>query len=198
MEPIRLWPELIYKYKCPVDLTEMAEMAISLCKDTTIHNLEQGGGRSTFNTHNDLISRPEFTELRNWMINCSQEVWGAWELLDMKRYVHRSWANWHPPGGWTAEHDHGSTHQVIVVYLRQPENGGNIMFKDPMQYTKAAYPKSDLAKEWRTVEVKQNDVLFFPGFMRHMTEPNNSNADRTVMTINVCIDFFAKAVDVVY
>jgi len=35
-------------------------------------------------------------------------------------------------------------------------------------------------------------VLFFPGFLHHMTELNVSNEDRLVMTVTVSVDIFKK------
>jgi ectoine hydroxylase-related dioxygenase (phytanoyl-CoA dioxygenase family) len=63
------------------------------------------------------------------------------------------------------------------------------MFRDPLQYTFSGYPKID-RNEWKTVEVKQNDVLFFPGFLHHMTEKNHSHEDRLVMTVTISVDIF--------
>jgi ectoine hydroxylase-related dioxygenase (phytanoyl-CoA dioxygenase family) len=65
------------------------------------------------------------------------------------------------------------------------------MFRDPLQYTFSGFPKID-RNDWGKVEVNQNDVLFFPGFLHHMTELNFSNEDRLVMTVTVSADIFKK------
>jgi uncharacterized protein (TIGR02466 family) len=189
MEPIKLWPDLIYKTRCPLDLSEAAEIAAVACRSAGPHALEKGGGSSTYNTLNVMNSLPEFEELNRWMVEQSKKVWEAWGMIDMKRFVHRSWANVHPPGAYTDEHDHGSTHQVITLYLKKPENSGNIFFRDPMSYTKCAWPQQ-IVKDWFEVPCEQNDMLIFPGFLRHKTGPNESQEDRLVLTTNISIDFF--------
>ena len=39
--------------------------------------------------------------------------------------------------------------------------------------------------EWEPIEVKTNDVIFFPGWLRHKTEKNNSDENRYVMSANM-------------
>lgn len=192
IEPIRIWPELIYKAHCPFDLSSLSNFCQTKFDDNSIHGLEKAGGKSTFNTCNNLIFEKEFDELRQWLTVIGDKVWQEWSFAnDIPRFIHRSWVNLHPPGAYTDEHDHGQCHQTIVIYLKQPENGGNIMFKDPMQYVFSGFPKVD-RNNWKTVNIQQNDVLFFPGFLHHMTEKNNSTENRLVMTVTVSVDIFQR------
>lgn len=193
VEPVNIWPSLIYKTKCPLDLTSIVDSCMKYFTDDAVHGLEKDGGSTTFNTANNLILLPECQDLKNWLYYVSNNVWGQWEFADIPRKIHRSWVNLHPPGAYTDEHDHGQVHQTIVIYLKQPNNGGNIMFRDPMQYTFSNFPKIN-RNGWRAVEVSQNDVLFFPGFLHHMTEKNNSLENRLVMTVTVSVDIFCNNV----
>lgn len=192
IEAIHPWPALIYKAHCPLDLSAITDMCRTKFDNNAIHGLEKAGGKTTFNTCNNLFNETECNELRQWLIIAANEVWNKWNFAnDIPRFIHRSWVNLHPPGAYTDEHDHGQCHQTIVIYLKQPENGGNIMFRDPLQYTFSSCPKVD-RNDWTTVNVNQNDVLFFPGFLHHMTEKNNSHEDRLVMTITVSVDVFQR------
>lgn len=189
IEPVNLWPSLIYKTTYPGDLVSVADKLLTYFTDDAVHNLEQGGGKTTFNTANNIILDPACEDLKAWLMIQSQEAWGLSKLADLPRFVHRSWVNLHPPGAWTSDHDHGMCHQTIVIYLKQPDNGGNIMFKDPLQYTFSGWPKIN-RNDWTVLDVKQNDVLFFPGFLHHMTETNTSSQDRLVMTVTISVDMF--------
>jgi uncharacterized protein (TIGR02466 family) len=160
--------------------------------------LERGGGRSTYDRVSQVLDLPECFELQQWLIEQSKVVWNLWGLQDLPRYAGRSWFNWHPKGAWTDEHDHGPTHMVMAMYINQPANGGNIQFKDPSQYCWSAYPKAEeYGYDWRTIAVETGDVLFFPGFMRHRTEVNESDDDRIVLSANITIDFFGRYSNVV-
>ena len=39
--------------------------------------------------------------------------------------------------------------------------------------------------DWVTIPVKTNDVIFFPGWLLHRTEPNQVDEKRYVMSINI-------------
>jgi len=190
IEPVNLWPNLIYKTQCPLDLNKVTEFCRTCFNDESVHGLEKNGGKTTFNTANNLIFDPNCNDLKQWLTFVADSVWKKWNFAeDIPRFIHRSWVNLHPPGSYTSGHDHGQCHQTIVIYLKQPPLGGNIMFRDPLQYTFSGFPKID-RNDWKTVEVNQNDVLFFPGFLHHMTEKNLSNEDRLVMTVTVSVDIF--------
>jgi len=191
VEPINLWPSLIHKSVYPGNLTTISSKFLTLFDENSNHNLEKNGGKSTYSTVNNLITDPVCGELKEWLIQQSKLVWDLSNFADRPRRVHRSWVNLHPPGAWTDEHDHAMCHQNIVIYLKQPKSGGNIMFKDPLQYTFSGFPKNN-KNEWTVLEVKQNDVIFFPGFLHHKTEINSSQEDRMVMTLTISVDIFAN------
>lgn len=182
--PIDAWPSLIYKSHYDGDLADMVNTSSAICKNITeTHSLEEGG-KSTWDRTVSVLELSEFADLKQWLIDIHSSVWNAWGFTDFPRHLHKSWVNWHPPGAFTKEHDHGGVHLVMVVYLKQPENGGNIQFKNPMQYHWAAYPVPD-TDDWKTITVNTGDVLFFPGFLRHRTEPNTGTDDRFVLTVNI-------------
>lgn len=190
IEPLSIWSNLIYKAKCPLDLREVYELSINSITPDSVHSLEKNKGKTTFNTANNLIFDDHCTELRTWLMPIADMVWKSWNFADdLPRFIHRSWVNLHNKGDWTEEHNHGQVHQTIVIYIRQPSGGGNILFKDPLEYVWNGFPKID-KDNWAPVEVQQNDVLFFPGFLKHKTEKNDSDNPRLVMTVTVLTDLF--------
>jgi uncharacterized protein (TIGR02466 family) len=186
------FPSLVYKTKFNGELSAITKLALDECLAIGNDHTDQQGGISTYNVLKDAILRPECAELNNFIIGQHKKVWDNWCLQDRPRYVSASWFNLLPPKAWVEEHDHSGMHMVVVVYLKNPVNGSNIQFKDPMNQIWAAYPRDDkqLYHDWKTVEVTTGDILFFPGFLQHRTEVNNSGEDRLVLTINLCIDFF--------
>ena len=186
--PTNPWPSLIYKSHYDGNLTEMVEVSSAICKSIVENHSLEAGGKSTWDRNISILDLPEFSHLKQWLIDVHSEAWLAWGFNDHRRHLHKSWVNWHPPGATTLEHDHGAVHLVIVVYLQQPENGGNIQFKDPLQYHWASYPSPD-TDNWKTITVSTGDILFFPGFLRHRTEPNTSTEDRFVLTANITAQY---------
>lgn len=184
MEAINPWNSLIYKDTYPGDLTKMLTVASAVAKDSGINHPLENGGKSTWDSTIRILDLPEFTDLTNWLIEKHSKVWQSWGFKDFPRFMHKSWINWHPPGACTKEHDHGAVSLVMSIYLNQPTNGGNIQFKDPLEYHWAASPRQS-DDSWITIPVNTGDVLFFPGFIKHKTETNTSTDDRFVLTVNM-------------
>jgi uncharacterized protein (TIGR02466 family) len=184
MQPINPWASLIYKDKYPGNIDNMLSVASSIVKNINDDHPLEDGGKSTWDTTLNILELPEFDHLYKWLIDKHAQVWNEWGFNDFPRFMHKSWINWHPPGATTLEHEHRAVSLVISMYLKQPTNGGNIQFKDPLQYHWSASPRQD-TDNWRTIPIEAGDVLFFPGFLRHRTEPNTSNEDRFSLTVNV-------------
>ena len=186
---VNVWPNMIHKCHYDGDLSAAIAKAIKICKEEPDFPLELGGGKSSVRYHEKPHEWPELDEFTTWVSLRLEECWADWGMRMVPRYPINSWVNWHPKGAWTEEHDHGAIHQVMVLYLKKPKNSGNIQFRNPMQYHWASYPKNfNLSSIWQTVEVEEGDVLMFPGWISHRTEPNTSDDDRVVMTLNLSIN----------
>lgn len=186
LEGLNPWASLIYKDHYDGDLSKMIETAAGLTKGITLDHPLEIGGRSTWDLKFDILELPEFCNLKEWIIDKHTQVWNAWGLKDYRRKIERSWINWHPPGAHTSEHRHTGVQLIATVYLQNPVNGGNIQFKDPLEYHWTAHPKTD-DPNYITIPVTTGDVLFFPGFIYHQTETNNSEEDRYALTVNIVV-----------
>ena len=71
-----------------------------------------------------------------------------------------------------------------------PEGSGNLQILNPLHTFKYAEPVDDgyempRQDHWIDIPVKTNDVIYFPGWLKHRTGANNSDSNRYVMTMNV-------------
>jgi len=115
------------------------------------------------------------TALTKWRIN--GVAYGATD----------SWINEHPTGAWTSEHNHRGANFSLAYYLHVPENGGNIMFRDPMEYhwgNANGTQDRGVDEIWYPAPVKTGDLVLFPGWLYHKTEKNNSLHPRYVLSMN--------------
>ena len=156
--------------------------------------LEQGNAASSVANANEIKphQHPDFQQFYKWVKPIADNImFKKWKLSkDFDYKIVNSWVNVHGEGGVTEIHDHGPTTLVITAYLNLPENGGFIQFKDPLEYHHNHLIKqfdTELGS-WRTLPAKTGDVVMFPGWLRHRTEPNNSKEKRWVLTTNInCI-----------
>jgi len=156
---------------------------------------EKGGGTTSVVINRVLPPHAwdEFEEFRPWLFDKVNDVWETWRLAPMNKNLSESWINVHPPGAWTAEHHHQNVTVAVAAYLHVPKNSGRFMIKNPLSIYKLGEPLNyhyyDDGHEWCPISVETGDVLFFPGWLTHKTEVNNSNKDRYVMSLNIMGNF---------
>jgi uncharacterized protein (TIGR02466 family) len=101
----------------------------------------------------------------------------------------QSWINVHNKGGFTSEHWHQNSTISIAAYLDVPEGSGDLLVLNPLEMVKRAEYLNgnwDASEHrWGRIEVQTGDVLFFPGWLTHKTEPNKVDTPRYVMSVNM-------------
>jgi uncharacterized protein (TIGR02466 family) len=169
---------------------ELEPICNELIKTTPIKvHLEEGDASSSASNPNMPHHMQEFSNFYKWLypivMHVLKEEWGG--VKQFEYGITNSWVNYHNNGGYTIPHHHGPASLVAATYLNLPENGGFIQFKDPLEYHKGFLTKETDAEAgtWKSVKAKTGDVLLFPGWIRHRTEPNNSNIKRWVLTTNI-------------
>ena len=169
---IRHADEKIQKENINTHEKDGAVTTVVLCKEDPPHNWE------------------EFKSFReDWLYGKIDELWSMWRMIPMRRQLDSSWLNVHPTGGYTEEHHHQNVQIAVSCYLDVPEGSGRFMVKNPLQVYKMneplVYDYYPNQYEWDYIDVKTNDVLFFPGWLTHKTEVNKVENDRYIMSLNV-------------
>lgn len=186
--PLYLFPPLIWKYQYNFDwkiLKPKVDRLFNLVEENS--KLEEGNAWST-------VSLPSCEQPHTWEELAHFQQWLGGIIANIRiqnnfiihySEVTQSWVNKHGPAGRTLEHNHNYTTFVVASYLYCPENSGNIVFRDPLEYHKASFPIFPEESGFKEVPVTTNDVVIFPGWLKHHVQPNHSNEDRYVLTINI-------------
>lgn len=112
-------------------------------------------------------------------------IWTSWGYFDnMRIYPRESWVNIHKRGGYTGEHLHSPCPLCLACYIKVPKGSGNFLVRDPLEYHRFGTPQNVEENVWREIPVQTNDVLVFPGWLKHKTQPNKTNEDRIVLSVN--------------
>ena len=117
-----------------------------------------------------------------------QEIWTHWGYSNKITKPVRSWVNVHKKTGKTMEHYHNQCPMVVSCYLKAPKKSGNFEYRDPLEYHRWGSPGEPQISLWREVEVETNDIIVFPGWVKHRTQVNQSDEDRVCLTINYDCD----------
>lgn len=184
---IRLFPPYIYKYTYQFDL-ETLRPRIDDAFDNVEKNssLEKGAALSTVT--NDEIYQPhtwtELGDFQTWLGDKLTIIKTEHDFYERQSTVMHSWMNRHYKGGYTETHMHNFTTWVASCYVLCPPNSGNIEFLDPLEYHKTTFPIV-AEKNYKELSVQTGDVLVFPGWLKHRVQPNNTDKERIVLTINI-------------
>lgn len=185
---IYLFSPLIWKFKYTFDFTSLRpkiDQLFNLVEENS--KLEQGNAISTVSVDQKVQPHTwnELADFQNWLGFQFEHLKDTYKFKNRQSEVTQSWINRHGQHGYTAEHNHNGATFVVSAYLQCPTNSGNIEFKDPLEYHFSGFPMEPEETLYKEISVETNDVLIFPGWMRHRVQPNVSGQDRYVMTFNI-------------
>lgn len=153
-------------------------------------------GKSTGQKDLMLHQRPEIEWLIASMFPSVIDYWDNYLGYAPGRIdVTSSWANLHYDNDCTLEHSHSDgvrqAHVASVFYLKK-QQGGDIVFSDPLDYIRRLTPIANPAGDailGKQVECLTGDFLLFPGWLRHKTLP--ANGKRVAISVN----FYGRVLD---
>lgn len=189
MKSLDLFP-IIFKDTYEFNWKSLSNKVYDLIQESDpISELESGGITTVgLNLYED--KRPhlweEFSDYLEWLRPKVESVWGNWGLVPQRKYITGSWFNLHKCGDYTKPHHHHSTHIVVTAYLQCPKDSGCIQFQNPFSLQKLSEPVATPDEGlWTDCVCETNDILIFPGWIDHRTQPSNSQEDRIVFTMNI-------------
>ena len=113
-----------------------------------------------------------------------------WDVSGLR--ICNMWATIYPRGAWVPEHIHSTFTISGVFYVKAPEDCGEIGFKDPGWVAKVACNNGEstfpIDGTRKRIEPRTGDLLLFPSWLPHYTEPNKSEEDRIIVSFNLMFD----------
>jgi len=100
------------------------------------------------------------------------------------------WAVINKPQSRNALHNHPFNYLSGVFYLQIPTDSGALVFHDPRPQAEVISPPKKPNESIHTSNrvswaPKPNDLIFFPSWLNHEVEINNSKEDRIVISFNL-------------
>lgn len=125
---------------------------------------------------NKLYNWPEFQELLNF-IDPHLEFYCVENSIDRSSLnIANMWANTYSQYSFVKPHKHGDKKNNIsaVFYLQKPEKSGNLHIGIP----------TDNVPEDCYVEIREGDVILFPSYLMHWSEPNLNTKEKILIGID--------------
>ena len=183
-----LFPPLIWKFNYEFDIDSLYPKINDLFNRVEINSkLETGAAISTVSLPMQIQPHTwkELEDFQCWLGEKISYIRGQWSFDDEHSEVINSWVNRHYETGQTIEHSHANTTFVVSAYVKCPAGSGNIEFKDPLEYHKQSFPIVSDEIFYREVPCASNEVLIFPGWLKHRTQISDVNDERIVITFNI-------------
>lgn len=195
MKSLDVFP-IVFKDHYQFDWETISPRVLSLFDEVDEYAALEVNGKTTvgLNIYEDKRPHlwPEFTDYIQWLQPRVESIWSRWGLRPMKKYCTGSWFNLHTRDCHTLEHYHHGVHLVITSYLQCPKNSGFIQLRSPHELHKLGEPlASPDAGIWEEVPVETNDILIFPGWIKHKTGVSTTDDPRIVFTMNVSGEEYA-------
>jgi uncharacterized protein (TIGR02466 family) len=128
-------------------------------------------------TQDIMFRAQQCFEALNVQIEYGPEMTGMWGIIN-------------PPGARNLVHTHPLNFLSGVYYLKVPKNSGNLVFIEPRPQAEVLDPpktKEVSVHFAHTVqwEAKENSLIFFPSWLQHEVQINNSDEDRVILSFNI-------------
>ena len=142
-------------------------------------------------TECDLIEldAPYFKRLQDVILTSVGEAFAEFENISRPASVNdlpfemcSAWITVMPPGECYMMHTHPNAILTGTYYLSTPENSGDLAFIDTQEI--AIDPVNGKAKIIN-VPPKEGNLVFFPAYLMHEVQKNNSNQVRISMTFDL-------------
>ena len=103
--------------------------------------------------------------------------------------ISNMWTTIYPKGGFVPYHIHSNFRWSGVFYAKAEPGCGEIVFQDPSWATKTmtqgCNPDLNPYYSIYRVEPKPGELVLFPAWLPHKSEPNNSGEDRIIVSFNL-------------
>ena len=104
------------------------------------------------------------------------------------------WINRNPKGASNTRHTHITYSRPLllsgVYYIKVPENSGRIRFYDPRLISLMNPPDYEYYHDsqlYNFIEPQEDMILFFPSWLEHDVEVNQSNEERISIGFNIFV-----------
>ena len=107
-------------------------------------------------------------------------------VKDFEFWHARGWLNYHKTGKGIPIHGHGSPKIAMTYYVKAPDNCGDLLLIDPRNGCDWDSGNDGVnGTKFNRIKPVESKLVFFPGFVLHMVEPNQSDQVRASVTSNM-------------
>ena len=139
----------------------------------------------------EIINEDDVLQL--FLINCLSNFPPIKESVELRGYA---WININKPGDYNIKHVHPTNNLSGVLWVKAPQNSGDIVFDSPNNFESFLENKSyidDFKKSYFIDDSyhcypTEGRMIVFPSYLYHYVQENKSNQDRISVSFNIRLD----------
>lgn len=183
MEPTAeiLFPTIIWKSQIKTDTDALKRHILKIYDTQKGVSISNAGG---WQSESQDISK-DFIDLRMDLDKQVKAVCVQAGLPPLKLY--NLWFNVNPPKAYNMIHNHHGAILSGVYYVDVPEGCGSIEFyrdDDSEYYIPPLESYNAFTSQKKVLSPQTEQLVLFPGWLRHGVQANNSNKDRISISFN--------------
>ena len=128
--------------------------------------------------------------LHSFLINCLSNFPNIHKSINFNV---DSWININHPGDYNDKHDHPNCNLAGVLWIKTPENSGNLVFESPHHFNSFReidsytdkFKKSSNIDHTFYCSPSEGTMIVFPAHLQHHVMDNISNEDRISVSFNI-------------
>ena len=136
----------------------------------------------------EIINEDDVLQL--FLINCLSNFPPIKESVEWRGYA---WININKPGDYNIKHVHPTNNLSGVLWVKAPQNSGDIVFDSPNNFESYLENKSyidDFKKSYFIDDSyhcypTEGRMIVFPSHLQHHVQENKSNEDRISVSFNI-------------
>ena len=176
----KLFPVEVMQFKCPDHIVGQA-LELLYDEELGMHNL----GTTVYTSRGDLHTRPEWTEVSNFIQECLNRWMVHYQLYCNELTLSLMWGVFSKAksGGGHPIHRHPMSAVSGVLYLT---DGVSTIFHDPVTSRNTDTLEVLRNDGWfpeETIAAKRGKLILFPGWLFHSSEGNDGE-DRWAVSFN--------------
>lgn len=147
----------------------------------TVSNM--GGYQSVSDIHQDVDFIDLATDVWDLMkpsVNEIAEQFGDNGFPGTALSMENMWFNINGPGHWNITHTHPHCFYSGVMWIKAPENSGDLVFRSPHEHQTYGY-----GSNVHYVKPEAGRIILFPSHLLHMVKPNESDENRYSISFNL-------------
>lgn len=134
--------------------------------------------------------RPEFARVCDFITQAAVEYWHRMPYYpEINPQIYQSWVTVYGKGGSIRSHNHGVNIDIVAAfYISSTKDQGRLVLEHPLELLLSTQPYSlptqHPHKFNHSIAVESGDLVLFPSWLKHHSEPNTTDSNRLVLTID--------------